>query len=183
MLVSHTPLCRRGISTHRLVRPNNSNTATSRIRAVGITFATLSRQNSSAADTRRDDTFKRPSSKSQPFEDVGTASIAQSSALASTATAGSLFGAIALITGSSVGAGMLALPAVTADAGLVPSCQALCLTWAVLTLEALLMAEVNLSVRDPSDDPDTIITLRQMAERTLGPAGKGIYLPFHSHHL
>lgn len=88
---------------------------------------------------------------------------------------GSLLGCIALITGSTVGAGMLALPAVTAPAGFLPSAAGLTTTWAVLLLEALLMAEVNLSLLDGATlKGGGIITLRQMAERTLGKsAGKG----------
>ena len=102
---------------------------------------------------------------------------------------GSLFGAVALITGSTVGAGMLALPAVTAPAGLVPTAAALVSLWGLLTADALLLAEVNLACRteaaaaaasarggggeEQGGGSDTIITLRQMAEATLGPAGKG----------
>ena len=59
---------------------------------------------------------------------------------------GSVLSAVALIVGSSVGAGVLALPAVSAPAGLAPSAAALVGVWALLTAEALLIAEVNLSL-------------------------------------
>lgn len=93
---------------------------------------------------------------------------------APTRLAGSLAGAIALITGSTVGAGMLALPAVTAPAGLVPTAASLCGCWVLLTLEALLIAEVNIAVHEERGEADasSIITLRQMAESTLGSPGK-----------
>lgn len=90
------------------------------------------------------------------------------------AAVGTLFGAIALITGSTVGAGMLALPEVTAPAGFVPTAVGLTATWALLTAEALLMAEVNLTLLERADPQDAgkIVTLRHMAERTLGKPGK-----------
>lgn len=56
-----------------------------------------------------------------------------------TLPAGSLFGAIALITSSTTGAGMLALPAVTAPAGFLPTAATLTAIWALLTVEALLI--------------------------------------------
>ena len=57
---------------------------------------------------------------------------------------GSLLGATALITGSCVGAGVLALPAKTSGAGFIPSVSILVGCWIFLTLEAMLIAEVNL---------------------------------------
>lgn len=89
--------------------------------------------------------------------------------------AGSVLGAIALITGSSVGAGMLAMPAATAASGFVPSASVMIGSWAILTLEALLMVEVNLSVSKcrsaRGEDLDSVVSLRSMAAETLGPAG------------
>ena len=87
---------------------------------------------------------------------------------------GTLFGAISLITGSTVGAGMLALPEVTAPAGFIPTAAGLCLTWVLLAAEALLMAEVNLALleRAKPKDAGKIVTLRQMAQKTLGKSGK-----------
>jgi hypothetical protein len=97
---------------------------------------------------------------------------------------GSIFGAIALITGSTVGAGMLALPSVTAPAGFGPTATALTAMWALLTVESLLIAEVNLRVSEgltaeggsgSGADDGRIVTMRQMAEATLGPSGKGAF--------
>ncbi|GAB4818997.1 hypothetical protein N2152v2_006043 [Parachlorella kessleri] len=83
---------------------------------------------------------------------------------------------------------MLALPSFTAPAGLGPSAALLVATWGLLTLEALLIAEVNLAVgeelrssqfasgtRPGPAGEEQMVTLRQMAEHTLGPAaGKGL---------
>jgi len=98
---------------------------------------------------------------------------------------GSVLGAIALITGSTVGAGMLALPEATAGGGFIPSAGIMIVSWLILTSEALLLAEVNLSVKEKrrketGEDPDTVITLKEMAEKTVGPVGakltSGLYL-------
>lgn len=88
---------------------------------------------------------------------------------------GSVLGAIALITGSSVGAGMLAMPAATAPAGFIPSAVVMTVSWVLLTLEALLLVEVNLAVakglKAKGESTDSIVSLRSMAAETLGPAG------------
>ncbi|CAI7839254.1 unnamed protein product [Closterium sp. NIES-53] len=59
---------------------------------------------------------------------------------------GTILGAVALIIGTSVGAGVLALPAETAPAGVFPSSFVLIACWAFLCLEALLLAEVNVAL-------------------------------------
>ena len=64
----------------------------------------------------------------------------------SSSSSNSVLSAVALIVGSSVGAGVLALPAVSAPAGFAPSATALVGVWALLTAEALLIAEVNLAL-------------------------------------
>lgn len=56
---------------------------------------------------------------------------------------GSVFGAMLLITGSCVGAGMLALPIMTGLAGFIPSLFMFLLAWGFMTLCALLLIEVN----------------------------------------
>lgn len=55
---------------------------------------------------------------------------------------GSVLGGALLITGSCIGAGMLALPAVTGFAGFVPAMFAFFLAWAFMTSTALLLIEV-----------------------------------------
>jgi tyrosine-specific transport protein len=79
---------------------------------------------------------------------------------------GSLPGAIALVAGTTVGAGMLALPAVCQSSGFVPSTTALVLCWAYMLGTGLLVLEVNLDVmRKTGDTNASIVT---MADRTLG---------------
>lgn len=91
---------------------------------------------------------------------------------------GSVLGAVALITGSTVGAGMLALPAATAGGGFLPSAGVMTISWALLTLESLLIAEVNMNVmktrRARGEDPNSVVSLSQMAGETLGPTGAKI---------
>lgn len=96
--------------------------------------------------------------------------------------------------GSTVGAGMLALPAVSAPAGIAPTSAALVGIWVLLTLDALLIAEVNLAARTARDAAAAaaddgsggaapaggdVVTLRQMAEFSLGKAaGRGLTLVY-----
>ncbi len=63
------------------------------------------------------------------------------------ASAGALLGSVFLIIGCTVGAGVLALPSVTQPIGFVPSSTVLLATWALLTVEALLLVDVNLATR------------------------------------
>ena len=137
----------------------------------------------------------RPQQEGQ--DDATVAAIVASPASSSSST-NSVLSAVALIVGSSVGAGVLALPAVSAPAGLAPSATALVGVWALLTAEALLIAEVNLSLLgarkrerkqrrrrtrgtrgrsnaeealSDDEDNDAIVTLREMARETLGEQG------------
>jgi len=65
---------------------------------------------------------------------------------------GTVVGAIALITGSTVGAGVLALPATVAPAGFLPSTAVLTGCWAFLLVQALLLAEVCVAVMRERDE-------------------------------
>lgn len=78
-----------------------------------------------------------------------------------------LIGGILLIVGTSIGAGMLALPVSTASAGFVDSALFLCLSWLIMTLGAFLVLEVNLYL--PAD-----CNMLSMAQKTLGKTGKYI---------
>ena len=71
-----------------------------------------------------------------------------------------------MIIGTMIGAGMLALPMVSAKAGFVVSAIILIATWAVMTITALLTLEVNLVFEEYSN------SLGSMAFRTLGILGK-----------
>jgi hypothetical protein len=62
-----------------------------------------------------------------------------------THAAGSVFGAAALVAGTTVGAGVLALPTATAAAGFLPSSGALILAWVYMTMSGLLISELTLN--------------------------------------
>jgi len=84
-----------------------------------------------------------------------------------------LVGGILLVSGTTIGAGMLALPVSTGAAGFFPSSLLFIAYWIYMTFTALLMLEVNLWMQ-----PHT--NLISMARSTLGTWGAavswGIYL-------
>ncbi|GAA0141951.1 hypothetical protein LIER_02970 [Lithospermum erythrorhizon] len=92
---------------------------------------------------------------------------------------GSVAGAVALIIGTSIGSGILALPKITSPAGVIPSSISMILCWAFLLIEALLLVEINLGLlkrkKKTNVDKDEleIISIRTMAEETLGEWGGG----------
>lgn len=75
------------------------------------------------------------------------------------------FGAILLIAGCCIGAGMLGLPLVIAAAGFVPSSLAFIACWIFMASTGLLLLEANLWFEEG-------IHLMTLAERTLGKAAK-----------
>lgn len=79
--------------------------------------------------------------------------------------AGSVPGAILLIAGCCIGAGMLGLPVISALAGFKPSLAMFVLSWVFMTTTALLLLEVNLWFKDE-------VSIISMADRTLGIVGK-----------
>lgn len=80
---------------------------------------------------------------------------------------GSLLGAILLVSGCCIGAGMLGLPLVSAMAGFKPSVIMFVVSWLFMLYTGLLLLEVNLWF---SDD----VNIVSMAGRTLGVVGKMI---------
>ena len=76
-----------------------------------------------------------------------------------------LIGSILLIVGTSVGAGMLALPIATAKLGFMLSVIMLCFCWFLMTAGALLLLEANLWLAQNNN----LIT---MAKMTIGPIGQ-----------
>lgn len=86
---------------------------------------------------------------------------------------GSLIAAAALVAGTTVGAGVLALPAVTASSGFVPSSAALCGVWAVAAVQALLLAETAVNTQCALGRPSAVSIL-SMARATLGDAGAAV---------
>lgn len=80
---------------------------------------------------------------------------------------GSQFGAILLVAGSAIGAGMLGIPLATGLFGFWPSVVVFIFCWLFMSCTALFLLEVNLFAGKDSN----IIT---MAENSLGKLGKGI---------
>ncbi len=76
-----------------------------------------------------------------------------------------LIGGILLVSGTTIGAGMLALPIVTGFAGFWPSITLFVIYWLYMTFTAFLMLEANLWMEEHTN----LIT---MARRTLGRGGK-----------
>ncbi|TKV97050.1 hypothetical protein SEVIR_9G470000v4 [Setaria viridis] len=97
---------------------------------------------------------------------------------------GSVAGAVALIVGTSIGSGILAVPQRTAPAGFIPSAACMVTCWAFLVAEALLIAEINVHLRrrrgkdvslyggggDGNQDLE-VISVKSMAQETLGAWG------------
>jgi tyrosine-specific transport protein len=75
------------------------------------------------------------------------------------------FGGILLIAGTSVGAGMLAMPVMSSFCGFIPAFILLAFFWAFMLLTAYLFLEVNLSMKGD-------VNMISMAEKTLGQTGK-----------
>ncbi|WP_440992634.1 amino acid permease [Cysteiniphilum litorale] len=75
------------------------------------------------------------------------------------------FGSAMIITGTSVGAGMLAIPATVAACGFWLASLLLIVVWFVMMLTALLLAEVNLAMPNGTN-------FSRMAHATLGKGGQ-----------
>jgi len=85
---------------------------------------------------------------------------------------GSLLGAISLVAGTTVGAGILALPAKTLAAGFLPSTGALFVCWLYMAASGLLIAEVNVNTMRSLDR--NAVSIKSMADETLGVAGSSL---------
>ncbi|KAL2549497.1 Tryptophan/tyrosine permease [Forsythia ovata] len=89
---------------------------------------------------------------------------------------GSIAGAVALIIGTSIGSGILALPKKTSPAGLLPSSISLTICWGFLLIEALLLVEINVGLLRKKklkleEDELEVISIRTMAQEALGEWG------------
>ncbi|KAL5707705.1 hypothetical protein ACHQM5_018574 [Ranunculus cassubicifolius] len=85
---------------------------------------------------------------------------------------GSLISGTLLVAGTTVGAGILAIPAVTQEAGFLASSVACILCWIYMVVTGLLIAEVNVSTMRQLGSGG--ISLVSMATRTLGNVGAQI---------
>ncbi len=94
---------------------------------------------------------------------------------------GSVLGSTALIAGTTVGAGILALPAVTLPSGIVPSTSGLIAVWLYALVSGLLVAEVTLNTMRTEGHPS--IGFLRVVEKILGKVGAriagGAYLFMH----
>jgi tyrosine-specific transport protein len=94
---------------------------------------------------------------------------------------GSVLSSTALIAGTTVGAGILALPAVTLPSGILPSTSALIAVWLYALISGLLIAEATLNAMRLEGRPS--IGLLGIVEKTLGKLGariaSGAYLFMH----
>ncbi|MCP5492314.1 MAG: tyrosine transporter [Chlamydiales bacterium] len=77
------------------------------------------------------------------------------------------FGGILLVSGTAIGAGMLALPVTTALMGLIPSLILFVFCWLCMLATAFFFLDVNLAIKG---EPNII----SMARRTLGPWGQAL---------
>ncbi|KAK4855404.1 hypothetical protein QYF36_006976 [Acer negundo] len=82
---------------------------------------------------------------------------------------GSLSSSILLVAGTTVGAGILAIPAVTQESGFLASAVACILCWIFMVLTGLLVAEVNVNTMCELGSGG--VSLVSMAKRTLGTVG------------
>ncbi|NGX62200.1 MAG: Tyrosine-specific transport protein [Chlamydiae bacterium] len=76
-----------------------------------------------------------------------------------------LIGAILLVSGTTIGAGMLALPAITGQAGFFPSLCVMTFIWLFMMLTAFYFLEVNLRMKGESN-------LISMVHKTFGKPGE-----------
>lgn len=83
-----------------------------------------------------------------------------------------IIGGILLVSGTTIGAGMLALPISTGQAGFYLSIGLLIVCWLFMTFTAFLMLEVNLWMEDNTN-------LISMAKRTLGRWGAAVSWCFY----
>ncbi|CAD6222727.1 unnamed protein product [Miscanthus lutarioriparius] len=82
---------------------------------------------------------------------------------------GSVTSAIFLVAGTTVGAGILAIPAVTQEAGFLASAVICILCWSYMVVTGLLVAEVNVNTMCELGSGG--VSLVSMAMRTLGTFG------------
>ena len=90
--------------------------------------------------------------------------------------------AVALVAGTTIGAGVLALPNVSYEVGFVPASFALVASWLIMCISSLLIAEVstNLAKQDSKFEGKSYLT---MISEVLGEKGglfaTGIYIVLH----
>lgn len=86
-------------------------------------------------------------------------------------------GCVGLIAGTTVGAGVLALPAVTFPAGIVPSSVLMLAVWVYALISGLLIAEVTLNLK--AEEPGLLTMVKATLGRPWALGVSGIYLFLH----
>lgn len=94
---------------------------------------------------------------------------------------GSVLGSAALIAGTTIGAGILALPVTTSTAGFGPSSFGMLIAYGVMTLSGLWLAELTLNQLGATGKPDGtgILTLYDKALRPWSSVGTLAYMFLH----
>ncbi|MFM5979217.1 MAG: amino acid permease, partial [Sphaerospermopsis kisseleviana] len=85
---------------------------------------------------------------------------------------GSVLGNTALIVGTTVGAGIIGLPAVTLPSGIIPSTIAIIFVWSYTLISGLIIAEVTLNIMRVEGIPH--LGLLAIIEKILGKIGARI---------
>lgn len=83
-------------------------------------------------------------------------------------TTGKFIGCVMMVVGSAIGAGILAMPMVSAAAGFGWAAVAIVVFWILMTITGLLVAEVSSSL------PINACSFNSMAEKTLGGFGRTV---------
>ncbi|HBI22088.1 MAG TPA: hypothetical protein DDY37_05830, partial [Legionella sp.] len=76
-----------------------------------------------------------------------------------------IFNAIVMVTGTSVGSGILGLPIITSTAGLVPTLLAFVVAWVFMTMGAYCILDIKMQLRGP-------FNLSSLIKHTLGRSGQ-----------
>ena len=76
-----------------------------------------------------------------------------------------IFNAVIMVTGTSVGSGILGLPIITSRAGLLPTMLAFLVAWVFMTVAAFYILDVKLQIKGPHN-------LSSLIKRTLGRPGQ-----------
>ena len=78
---------------------------------------------------------------------------------------GTFIGSMLLIAGSCIGAGMLAVPITTGQAGFIPSIFSFLIAWAFMLLSGLLIVEIHSTFKER-------VNIGSIAEKIIGPSGR-----------
>jgi tyrosine-specific transport protein len=108
-------------------------------------------------------------------------SVLEDGKLSARHAAGSVLGAAALVAGTTVGAGVLALPSATAAAGFLPSTAAMCVAWTYMTMSGLFIAELSLNRFGETGQPGLgLLALYESSlGKTWGRVGSAAYFFLH----